>query len=994
MKKLLFLLLPFGAFSQYFQQDVSYQIEVKLDDKNHTLNGFESFTYKNNSPQTLDVIYMHVWPNAYKNKETALAQQLKRNDGDKIAKAEAKDLGFIDSLDFKVNGNQVKWDYDPKHIDIVVLHLASPLAPGQQIQISTPFKVKIPSGSLSRLGHIGQSYQITQWYPKPAVYDQNGWNAMPYLNQGEFYSEFGDFDVKITVPANYVVGATGELQTASEIAFLNDKVNESKKKLEKLLNQETDRSKNFPESATEWKTIQYKQDRVHDFAWFADKRFLVLKGEVVLPHSKETVTTWAMFTPQNAKLWSNALEYLHDGTYYYSLWNGDYPYKHVTAIDGTISAGGGMEYPMITVIGNSSSKEELEVVIVHEVGHNWFYGILGSNERVHGWMDEGLNTLNEMRYVQTKYPDNTRFSDMVAGGRFHLGDLDHHDSGDIMYRSLASFGLDQPLETHSDDFSSFNYGAIMYQKTGVIFFYLMDYLGAEKFDAAMSAYYQQWKFKHPQPADLQKTLETQTGKDLNWLFKDLIQTTKHIDYKVKTVQIAKTGTVVKLANKGQVNGPIEVNIYGQDQKVETVWAEPGQKSVLVQTPFASISKVEIDRFNDIPELNRQNNLWVKDQVFHKLEPIKFEFLFGDHQKDQTAVFWTPMLGGNAYDGLMAGVTLHNIGLAPKKFTYLVSPMLSTSRLRPAGIAEFSYQILPTKAIELMRLGLSVKSFGTQRDTGNNNDAANNYFVAFSPYVAINFGDRKARHAFHHDLLIQGIYKRNVLGGAISYNDQGAFVQLTTNYHKPAYQAQWVNRYEYFKTGDEFISRIWTNLNQNFSYRIGKLDRDVTLNLFGGYTLNHQYSNLSGDRFFWSMNGLQGPQDLFLEDYNFGRSDVSGFWSQQRMERHGQFHTGNSAGSNINWLTSATVYAQLPIKPNFFGVFADFGAGRGTFQTVDLYYNAGVALRLGKVFGVYFPLVYGNNTFSGDLFTNYAQNIRFTLRINPVNRLSLHALLNS
>ena len=627
-------------------------------------------------------------------------------------------------------------------------------------------------------------------------------------------------------------------------------------------------------------------------------------------------------------------------------------------------------------------------MIVHEVGHNWFYGILGSNERVHGWMDEGLNTLNEMRYVQTKYPNNTRFSDMVAGGRFHLNDLDHHDSGDLTYRSLSSFGLDQPLETHSDDFSSLNYGAIMYQKTGLVFYYLIDYLGAEKFDAAMSTYYQQWKFKHPQPADLRKVLETETGKDLSWLFEDLIQTTKHIDYKVKAVQIAKTGTVVKLANKGQVDGPIEVNIYGQDQIVETVWAEPGQKSVLVQTPFAAISKVEIDRFNDIPELNRQNNLWVKSQAFHKLEPLKFEFLFGDHQKDQTAVFWTPMLGGNAYDGLMAGVTFHNIGLAPKKFTYLLSPMFSTSRLRPAGIAEFSYQILPSKAMELMRLGLSVKSFGTQRD------ADNNYFIAFSPYVAINFGERKARHAFHHDLLIQGIYKEHILGSNISYNDQGIFVQHTSNYRKPVYQANWTNRFEYFKTGEEFVSRIWTNLNQNFNYSVGKLDRSITLNLFGGYTLNHQISNLSGDRYFWSMNGLQGPQDLFLEDYNFGRSDVSGFWSQQRMERHGQFHTGNSAGSNINWLTSATVYAQLPIKPNFFGVFADFGAGRGTFQTVDLYYNAGVALRLGKVFGVYFPLVYGNNTFSGDLFTNYAQNIRFTLRINPVNRLSLHALLNS
>jgi len=143
-----------------------------------------------------------------------------------------------------------------------------------------------------------------------------------------------------------------------------------------------------------------------------------------------------------------------------------------------------------------------------------------------------------------------------------------------------------------------------------------------------------------------------------------------------------------------------------------------------------------------------------------------------------------------------------------------------------------------------------------------------------------------------------------------------------------------------------------------------------------------------------MNGLQGQQDLFLEDYNFGRSDVSGFWSQQRMDRHGQFHTGNSAGSNINWLTSATVYAQLPLKPNILGVFADFGLARGTFQTVDSYYNAGVAFRLGKVFGLYFPLVYGSNNYTGNLFTNYAQNIRFSLRINPVNRLGLHARLNS
>ena len=996
MKKLLFLFLPFAALSQYFQQDVSYQIEVKLDDKNHILRGFESLSYQNNSPQTLQEIYMHVWPNAYKNKETALAQQLKRNDGDKIAKAEAKDLGFIDSLDFKVNGSVVKWNYSEAHQDIVVLKLSEGLKPGESIQITTPFKVKIPSGSISRLGHIGQSYQITQWYPKPAVYDQNGWNAMPYLNQGEFYSEFGSFDVQITVPANYVVGATGELQTTSEIAFLNDKVKESNKKLEKLLQQESDRSKNFPESAAEWKTIHYKQDRVHDFAWFADKRFLVLKGEVVLPHSKDTVTTWAMFTPQNAKLWANALEYLHDGTYYYSLWNGDYPYKHVTAIDGTISAGGGMEYPMITVIGNSSSKEELEVVIVHEVGHNWFYGILGSNERVHGWMDEGLNTLNEMRYVQTKYPDNTRFSDMVAGGRFHLNDLDHHDSGDITYRTLASFGLDQPLETHSDDFSSLNYGAIMYQKTGVVFYYLLDYLGAEKFDAAMSAYYEQWKFKHPQPADLRNVLETQTGKDLTWLFEDLIETTKHIDYKLKSVQISKTGSVVKLANKGQVKGPVEVNIFGDNELLETVWAEPGQKSIAIKTPYLAISKVELDRNNDIPELNRQNNLWVKDQVFHKLEPIKFEFLFGDHQKDQTAIFWTPIMAGNAYDGLMAGVTLHNIGLAPKKFTYLVSPMLSTSRLRPVGMAEFSYQILPTKAFELIRIGTSVKSFGTDK-------IYNNSYLAVSPYLHFNLGSRTVRHPLHQEILLQGLLRSNNNETSIDNQEQGFFAQYLMNYKKPAYLLSWTSRYEFFKSGqssiaEQSISRIWTNLNQTFNYRLGKFDRKIELNLFGGYTLNYtDNSVIPSDRMFWSINGLQGGQDLFLEDYNLGRSETSGFWSQQRMDRHGQFHTANSAGSNINWLTTASVYAQLPIKPNIFGVFADFGLAPTSGineSAIDHFYNAGLAIRMGKVFGVYFPLVYGSSYYTGQVFTNYAQNIRFSLRLNIVNRLSLHTLLNS
>ena len=405
MSKAIHFIVALFAFSpivfgqnSYWQQEVNYTINVKLNDSENSLSAFESIEYINHSPNQLNEIYMHLWANAYQDGNSELGKQLYNSGEEFLTFASENERGKVDSLDFKINGSSVKWEFVANTKDICKLILKTPLNPGESLLITTPFKVKLPSGKISRMGHIEQSYQITQWYPKPAVFDKNGWHWMPYLNQGEFYSEYGSFDVSITLPKNYVVGATGDLQTTAEIQFLNDL---AQKTSEKIKNEGYSSSKKdktgFPTSSNELKTIRYTQSKVHDFAWFADKRFDVLKGEVELPNSKRKVTTWAMYVPQNGNLWKNAIEYINDATYYYSKWNGDYPYNQVTAVDGTISAGGGMEYPNVTVIGNSSNAMELEIVIVHEVGHNWFYGILGSNERDHGWMDEGMNTLNEMR---------------------------------------------------------------------------------------------------------------------------------------------------------------------------------------------------------------------------------------------------------------------------------------------------------------------------------------------------------------------------------------------------------------------------------------------------------------------------------------------------------------------------------------------------------------------------------------------------------------------
>ncbi|MBI1838599.1 MAG: M1 family metallopeptidase, partial [Flavobacteriia bacterium] len=621
---LTFFITSFFA-QNYWQQEVNYKIDVKLDDSKHEITAVEEFEYVNNSPNKLDFIYIHLWPNAYKNEKTGLGQQLWKS-GKTILKFGADSLkGNISGIDFKVNGEKATWEIDANNIDICRIILKTPLLPGERLIVSTPFIVKIPSGEISRLGHVGQSYQITQWYPKPAVYDKNGWNPIPYLNQGEFYSEYGSFDVTITLPKNYIVGATGDLQTESEIAYLNEKAIKTAKKFEN--NEFVDRKKadmSFPSSSSEFKTLRYMQHNVHDFAWFADKRFEVLKGEVIMPASKRKVITWAMFTPKNANVWKNSIEYINDGTYYYSLWNGDYPYSQVTAVDGTISAGGGMEYPNVTVIGNTSNKEELEVVIVHEVGHNWFYGILGSNERVHGWMDEGMNTLNEVRYIQTKYPENTRMSDMVLNGKFHLDHLNHHDLSDISYRFMAIIGEDQPIETHSADFTSANYGAIMYMKTGLVMFYLKDYLGEDLFGKCQHAYFETWKFKHPQPEDMKASFEKIAGKDLSWLFNDLIQTTNHIDYKIVSVEKEENTTVVKVKNSGQVNGPISVSAFNKGAFVETKWVEPGADVRIVTFNSSEIDEVKIDGNKNIPEITRANKTKKKSQLFNKIEPLKFE----------------------------------------------------------------------------------------------------------------------------------------------------------------------------------------------------------------------------------------------------------------------------------------------------------------------------------------------------------------------------------
>ena len=506
---------PFGSAQGYWQQQVNYTIDVTLNDVDNTLDGYEKMEYFNNSPDTLFYIWIHVWPNAFKNDKTAFTDQVLQNGSTAFYFSNADKRGYINRLSFKVDGELAKTEDHPQHQDIIKLILPKPLAPASKIKIETPFHVKLPF-NFSRGGHVDQAYQITQWYPTPAVYDSKGWHPFPYLDQGEFYAEFGNYNVQITLPENYVVAATGDLQNETEKQWLKKRkpaYREPKPKVKKIPSKKNEEPEDPYPSSKKTKTLQFTQNNVHDFAWFADKTFTVKSDTLQLPSGK-IIQANAFYYSENTDNWQNCIAMIKRAILTKSKWLGEYPYNVVSVVDGV--NGGGMEYPTITLLNDGGSEKMLDYVINHEVGHNWFQGILANNEREYPWMDEGMNTYYDNRYSLQQY-GNTNLDIIQSKSAFIKkrlpDDLEH-----TLLQTVITVKKDQPIETSSEKFTGFNYNMIAYIKTGDWMKLLEAELGQELFDKCMQAYYQRWQFKHPYPDDFKKVMEDVSGRNLDNIF--------------------------------------------------------------------------------------------------------------------------------------------------------------------------------------------------------------------------------------------------------------------------------------------------------------------------------------------------------------------------------------------------------------------------------------------------------------------------------------------
>ena len=587
--------------TSYWQQHVDYKMEVDVNVKDYTYTGTQELEYTNNSPDTLNQVFYHLFFNAFQpgsdmDVRSRTIQDPDGRVGDRISKLSDKEIGFLKVETLKQNNKEL----DYKVVGTVLqVNLAQPLLPGEKTKFNMKFNGQVPV-QIRRSGRNnaeGVALSMTQWYPKLAEYDFEGWHADPYIGR-EFQGVWGDFDVKITIDKDYILGGTGYLQNPQEIGYGYEKEGTKVKRKGKKL------------------TWHFNAPQVHDFTWAADPEFVhdsrVAKDGTVLHFlykDKPAYEKENNFTEN----WKNLQSKTEDLLLYFNEHIGEYPYDQYSVIQG---GDGGMEYAMCTLITGNRSFGSLVGVTAHEMAHAWFQHILATNESKHEWMDEGFTT-----YISTLAQN-----EVLSEGK------ENPLSGAYRgYTYLANSGAEQPQSTHADRYHlNQAYGLAAYSK-GAVFLGQLEYLiGKENVSKTLKQYYKEWKFKHPTPNDFKRVAEKVSGAQLDWYLTDWTQTTNTIDYSIENVEAKDQNTVVSLKRNGQMPMPIELRVTFTNGKTQDFyiplqmmywqkpnsgelgktwsWANPNYEMTLMLAKD-QISKIEIDPSQKMADIKRDNNVF-------------------------------------------------------------------------------------------------------------------------------------------------------------------------------------------------------------------------------------------------------------------------------------------------------------------------------------------------------------------------------------------------
>ncbi|MDA3820014.1 MAG: M1 family metallopeptidase [Candidatus Delongbacteria bacterium] len=934
--------------TDYFQQETNYNISVSLDDTSNSLEGHIRIEYVNHSPDTLNWLYFHLYPNAYRHQNTVFAKQMLRLGDASFYFSSPEERGYIDSMFFTVNGEAASLHINPDKlpsgktgIDIAMLELNQPLHPGQKIIIETGFYVQIPE-VFSRLGHVGQAYYITQWYPKPAVYDNNGWHPMSYLHMGEYYSEFGDYTVEINVPANYRVAASGKLITETEREWLFN-----------LPDIPAD-STHFP-SDTARKTIVFKGKNMHDFAWFADKRFNVR-------HQlwNDSTDVFAFYLPGHEKSWNRVPGDIARTLNFYSSHVGSSPYNSYTAVLGEAGTDGGMEYPGVTLIAMPGGGKELERIVMHEVGHNWFYGSLGFDERRYPWLDEGLNSFYENLYMEKFYPDYKMRLPLIGAIENAYTKDRRHLLPELIYKYTRSLGTDQPANLGSDDYYPENYMSVLYNKTVSAFYYLQAWLGDDEFRDIMHAFYDQWQYKHPGPDDLRQHFEQASGENLSWFFDGLIGSTGDVDYRIKT----RTPDSICIENKGKIEAPV---FFGTTDSVVRKQGFAGTQTFPNHQHAKCIS---IDPAFEILEFNRSNDVYC-DKLFPRMNPLSLKFFSGIDDFRTNELYYLPVPAFNGLDGFMPGLLLYNNFLPVKQFEYQLMPMFGVKTKHFTGIGNITWrQHLASPTLKTVKLALSGKQFSLDADTRYQKLHAQAGLEFLPENTNINATLDFSFITTSSDNSVPKHYQQ------LSFDVEN---------HRP------VNPYHFSTTIEHGAAYIkwYADMNYRLDYT---QHTGLDIRLFGGVLEYYDFENHPNNVNF-RLAGTSTHTDYLFRMNALNRSVTANqpevLSAHQFIPDEGGFAIYTALQSDT-WMLSLNLSSETPLPMvNLYGNIATIPTlyESNFFEDTDVLYELGVQINLiDDAVELYIPVLYSEpiKNINGLYSENFWQTIRFRLSLNRLN----------
>lgn len=574
-------------------------MDIYMDVKTHRFTGTQKLTYTNNSPDTIKEVYYHLYFNAFQPGSMMDVRSRNIEDpdkriGERIMSLGAEEIGYHRIESLRQNGKPLETEIVET---ILRAQLAEPLVPGESTELEMEFNSQVPV-QIRRSGRNnaeGVDYTMTQWYPKLAAYDENGWHPDPYVAR-EFFADFGSFDVNITIDASYRIGGTGVLQD-------EDQYWEKKPTGTGLINMDYKRGKQ------ERRTWHFKAHKVHDFAWAADPAYLHLQNT-----GPDDLELNYYYLPKFSNTWEQLPEYTARFFKNMNRLFGKYAYPQFSVIQG---GDGGMEYPMCTMLKGTGELRGLVGVMAHESAHNWFYGMLASNENRYPWMDEGF----------TSFAEGEALNRMVEDPQInpHLGAYAN-------YNYMHEQGIAEPMSTPADYFNlNKTYGITAYSQ-GTIFLNQLRYIvGTAAFQKGMLDYYNQWKFKHPDPYDFIRVMEEASGLRLDWYINLWMNTTKTIDYAVKEVNAGKDISTIVLERKGQMPMPVDVTVYTihgnhydytipllsmmghkTEQNVKVIldpwaWTSPTYE-LSISVPYEEIARVVIDKYHETADVNIDNNV--------------------------------------------------------------------------------------------------------------------------------------------------------------------------------------------------------------------------------------------------------------------------------------------------------------------------------------------------------------------------------------------------